>query len=80
MSTLTEDGISHVKQVACDRLLASRVEVKLKVGLRGSVGGGRRCPGLRFLLSARCAASAPSSCSPPHTAHACARSSCALRP
>ncbi len=31
MSTLTEDGISHVKQVACDRLLSSRVEVKLKV-------------------------------------------------
>ncbi|PRW33236.1 nucleolar GTP-binding isoform A [Chlorella sorokiniana] len=30
MSTLTEDGISHVKQVACDRLLSSRVEVKLK--------------------------------------------------
>lgn len=31
MSTLTEDGIAHVKQVACDRLLSSRVEVKLKV-------------------------------------------------
>ncbi|KAI3431856.1 hypothetical protein D9Q98_010608 [Chlorella vulgaris] len=30
MSTLTEDGISAVKQVACDRLLSSRVEVKLK--------------------------------------------------
>lgn len=32
MSTLTEDGISAVKQIACDRLLSSRVEVKLKVG------------------------------------------------
>uniref|UniRef100_A0A6T5WPN0 Nucleolar GTP-binding protein 1 n=1 Tax=Picochlorum oklahomense TaxID=249345 RepID=A0A6T5WPN0_9CHLO len=30
MSTLTEEGVSHVKTVACDRLLASRVEVKLK--------------------------------------------------
>ncbi|KAL4419380.1 hypothetical protein ABPG77_002907 [Micractinium sp. CCAP 211/92] len=30
MSTLTEDGISAVKQLACDRLLSSRVEVKLK--------------------------------------------------
>jgi hypothetical protein len=34
MSTLTEDGISAVKQVACDRLLSSRVEVKLKVCAR----------------------------------------------
>lgn len=31
MSTLTEDGVSAVKQAACDRLLASRVEVKMKV-------------------------------------------------
>lgn len=30
MSTLTEEGVSHVKTVACDRLLASRVEMKLK--------------------------------------------------
>lgn len=30
MSTLTEDGISKVKQVACDKLLSSRVEVKLR--------------------------------------------------
>eukprot|EP00890_Picochlorum_soloecismus_P006453 jgi/Picsp_1/6809/NSC_04148-R1_protein len=30
MSTLTEVGINHVKTLACDRLLASRVEVKLK--------------------------------------------------
>ena len=30
MSTLTEDGVSAVKSVACDRLLTSRVEVKLK--------------------------------------------------
>ena len=35
MSTLTEDGISAVKQLACDRLLSSRVEVKLKVGGAG---------------------------------------------
>lgn len=34
MSTLTEEGVSAVKQVACDRLLNSRVEVKLKVGWR----------------------------------------------
>lgn len=30
MSTLTEEGVSAVKCVACDKLLASRVEVKLK--------------------------------------------------
>jgi len=30
MSTLTEVGIKNVKTLACDRLLASRVEVKLK--------------------------------------------------
>lgn len=30
MSTLTEVGINNVKTLACDRLLASRVEVKLK--------------------------------------------------
>ena len=35
MSTLTEDGVSAVKTAACDRLLTSRVEVKLK---------GRRAP------------------------------------
>lgn len=35
MSTLTEEGVSAVKTAACDRLLASRVEVKLK---------GRRAP------------------------------------
>ena len=32
MSTLTEEGVAAVKQVACDRLLSSRVEVKLQVG------------------------------------------------
>jgi hypothetical protein len=31
MSTLTEEGVMAVKQVACDRLLASRVEMKLQV-------------------------------------------------
>ena len=31
MSTLTEEGVMAVKQVACDRLLASRVEAKLQV-------------------------------------------------
>lgn len=31
MSTLTEQGVMDVKQVACDRLLASRVEAKLQV-------------------------------------------------
>lgn len=35
MSTLTEEGVAAVKTAACDRLLASRVEVKLK---------GRRAP------------------------------------
>ena len=32
MSTLTETGVSAVKQTACDRLLASRVEMKLQAG------------------------------------------------
>ena len=32
MSTLTEQGVMDVKQIACDRLLASRVEAKLQVG------------------------------------------------
>lgn len=31
MSTLNEDGVMNVKQVACDRLLSSRVETKLQV-------------------------------------------------
>ena len=31
MSTLNEEGVINVKQVACDRLLSSRVEMKLKV-------------------------------------------------
>lgn len=31
MSTLTEEGVMAVKQAACDRLLASRVETKLQV-------------------------------------------------
>ena len=30
MSTLSEDGVMNVKTEACDRLLAQRVEVKLK--------------------------------------------------
>jgi len=30
MSTLTEEGVSHVKQVACDKLLAQRIEAKMK--------------------------------------------------
>ena len=34
MSTLNEDGVMNVKQVACDRLLSSRVETKLQVGRR----------------------------------------------
>ena len=33
MSTLSEDGVMAVKQTACDRLLASRVEQKLQVRL-----------------------------------------------
>lgn len=31
MSTLTEEGVMTVKQAACDRLLASRVETKMQV-------------------------------------------------
>lgn len=31
MSTLNEEGVMDVKQVACERLLASRVEAKLQV-------------------------------------------------
>ena len=31
MSTLSEEGIMEVKQTACDRLLSSRVEMKMKV-------------------------------------------------
>jgi len=34
MSTLNEEGVMNVKQVACDRLLSSRVETKLQVCLR----------------------------------------------
>ena len=33
MSTLNEDGVMNVKQVACDRLLSSRVETKLQVSI-----------------------------------------------
>ena len=33
MSTLNEEGVMNVKQVACDRLLSSRVETKLQVGI-----------------------------------------------
>ena len=31
MSTLSEEGVMEVKQIACDRLLSSRVEMKMKV-------------------------------------------------
>jgi hypothetical protein len=37
MSALTEEGVAAVKCLACDRLLESRVEIKLKV--RGLVSG-----------------------------------------
>lgn len=37
MSTLTEDGVSAVKNLACDRLLASRVELKMKSKRVGNV-------------------------------------------
>ena len=37
MSTLTEQGVMEVRQVACDRLLASRVEQKLQVRLQRSI-------------------------------------------
>ena len=37
MSTLTEEGVMEVRQVACDRLLATRVEQKLQVCLQSSV-------------------------------------------
>ena len=32
MSTLNEEGVMDVKQTACERLLTSRVEVKMQVG------------------------------------------------
>ena len=32
MSTLNEEGVMDVKTAACERLLASRVEMKLQVG------------------------------------------------
>ena len=38
MSTLAEDNIAEVKQVACERLLAARVEQKLRT--RGATAGG----------------------------------------
>ena len=38
MSTLAEDNIAEVKQVACERLLAARVEQKLRA--RGATAGG----------------------------------------
>lgn len=50
MSTLTEQGILDVKQAACDRLLNTRVELKLKgkriTGGWGGVGGGRGWQGM----------------------------------
>lgn len=39
MSTLNEDGVGAVKSLACDRLLSSRVEVKLKSKRMGDVVG-----------------------------------------
>ena len=37
MSTLNEEGVMDVKQTACERLLTSRVEVKMQVGLAPTV-------------------------------------------
>ena len=37
MSTLNEEGVMNVKQVACDRLLSSRVETKLQVHARSAL-------------------------------------------
>ena len=34
MSTLSEEGVMAVKQTACNRLLRSRVEMKMKVRLQ----------------------------------------------
>lgn len=71
MSTLTEEGVSGVKQLACDRLLSSRVEVKLKskrvhdIGARIHVAmpkvrdGAARPPVIPPSVLARRAAAAP---------------------
>eukprot|EP01102_Stenamoeba_stenopodia_P000834 TRINITY_DN10783_c0_g1_i1.p1 TRINITY_DN10783_c0_g1~~TRINITY_DN10783_c0_g1_i1.p1 ORF type:complete len:659 (+),score=170.10 TRINITY_DN10783_c0_g1_i1:74-2050(+) len=37
MSTFTEEGVSKVKEVACDKLLEQRVEVKLKTKQVGNI-------------------------------------------
>ena len=43
MSTLNEDGVMNVKQVACDRLLSSRVETKLQVRYTAAAGYLAKC-------------------------------------
>ena len=68
MSTLTEDGIAHVKQVACDRLLSSRVEVKLKVCCAvlccavGSCSAGDTCSAGDFPCWGACGSTAGAAC------------------
>ena len=41
MSTLTEEGVMTVKQSACDRLLSSRVEMKLQVCYSRAIGSAK---------------------------------------
>ena len=61
MSTLNEEGVMDVKQTACERLLTSRVEVKMQVGLAltllpGSAAALDGCQGQEALAFVRRAA------------------------
>ena len=56
MSTLVEEGVMAVKQAACDRLLASRVEMKMQV--RELLQHAVQCPlNLQCCFLNNCAAS-----------------------
>jgi len=48
MSALNEEGVMAVRSAACDRLLASRVDLKLKVGSYSSSKDDVHCSTLRF--------------------------------
>ena len=49
MSTLSEEGVMAVKQAACDRLLSSRVEMKMK-----ACSAARHCGALSHGVSHVC--------------------------
>lgn len=48
MSALNEEGVMAVRSTACDRLLASRVDLKLKVGSCSRLEQAVHCSTLRF--------------------------------